>query len=43
MQIVLKILSESVILASLKGLNSVRNVQKIMCNNLNVDLVHVNA
>ena len=42
-QFILKILSGSEILALFKGHNSGTNVRKIMCNNLNVDLVNMNV
>ena len=42
-QFVLKILSGSKILGYIKGHNSGTNVRKMMCNNLNVDLVKINA
>ena len=41
--IVLKILSGNEILTSIKGHNSVINLQKLTCNNPNLDLVNINA
>ena len=40
---VLKILNGNEILAYIKGHNSGTNVQKMTCNNPNVDLVNMNA
>ena len=40
---VLKILSKNQILTSIKGRNSVANLQKTMIYNTNVDLVHDNV
>ena len=40
---VLKILSGKEILTSIKGYNSVTNKQKMTGNNLNLDLVNINA
>ena len=42
-QLFLKILSGNEILTSIKGNNSVINLQKLMCNNPNLDLVNINA
>ena len=42
-QFVLKILSKNQILISIKGCNSVANVQKTMIYNTNVDLVNDNV
>ena len=42
-QLFLKILSGNKILTSVKGHNSITNVQKMMCNNPNLDLVSINA
>ena len=42
-QFVLKILSGNEILAFIKGHNSGKNVQKIMCNNPKLYLVNMNA
>ena len=39
----LKILSGNKILTSIKGHKYVKNVQKLMCNNPNLDLVNINA
>ena len=39
----LKRLSGNEILTSFKGHNSVVNLQKLMCNNPNLDLVNINA
>ena len=38
----LKILSGDEIITSNKGHNTVKNVQKVMCNNPNIDLVNIN-
>ena len=42
-QFVLKILSGNEILAYIKGLNLGTDVQKMTCNNPNLDLVNMNA
>ena len=42
-QFVLKILSKTQILISIKGRNSVANLRKTMINNTNVDLVNDNV
>ena len=42
-QFVLKISCRNEILEKIKGHNSGTNVQKIMCNNPNLDLVNINA
>ena len=42
-QFVLKILSKNQILTSIKGRNSVANLQKTKIYNINVDLVHDNV
>ena len=42
-QFVLKILCGNEILTSIKGHNSVINLRKLMSNNFNKDLVHINA
>ena len=42
-QLVLKILSGNKILASTKGHNSVKNVQKLTYNNPHLDLVSING
>ena len=42
-QFVLKILSRNEILTSIKDHNSVFNLQKLTCNNLNLDLVNIYA
>ena len=42
-QLFLKILSGNEILTSIKGHNSVKNLQKMICNNTNLDLVNINA
>ena len=40
---ILKILSENQILTSIKGHNSITNLQKMMINNPSVDLVNINV
>ena len=42
-QLFLKILSGNEILTSIKGHDSVKNLQKMMCNDINLDLVNINA
>ena len=42
-QLVLKILSGNEILTSIKGYNSVANVQKIVLYNPNLDVINVNV
>ena len=39
----LKILSGNKILTSIKGSNSITNLQKMTCNNPNIDLVNINV
>ena len=39
---VLRILSENKILTSIKGCNSVQNLQPLTCNNPNLDLININ-
>ena len=42
-QFFLKTLSVNEVLVEIKGLNSGTNVEKIMCNNIKLDLVNMNA
>ena len=42
-QFVLKILSGNEMLIAIKGHNSVKNLRNLACNNLNLDLVNINA
>ena len=42
-QFILKLLSGNEILTSIKGHSSVRNLQKLTCNDPNIDLVNINT